>query len=200
VQPFREDVVVCVECMLTWYWFADLCGHERIPFVLGHALYMGAIHGGKAKHDRLASHKIAALLRGGLMPQASVSPRRRRARRDRLRRSNHLMHTRAEWPAHSQHTASQNHRGDPLGRIATPQRRRSLLDHVDQTCVRQHRAVDLAMVDCSDPRRAVWARSIEKTAHSHVPLYLALWHTLPGGGNIRALVLRDAIEATICGP
>jgi hypothetical protein len=25
LQPFREDVVVCVECMFTWYWLADLC-------------------------------------------------------------------------------------------------------------------------------------------------------------------------------
>ena len=33
----------------TWYWLADLCAHEGIPFVLGHALYMKAIHGGKAK-------------------------------------------------------------------------------------------------------------------------------------------------------
>jgi hypothetical protein len=29
---------VAVECMFTWYWLADLCAHEGIPFVLGHAL------------------------------------------------------------------------------------------------------------------------------------------------------------------
>ena len=49
IEPFREDVVVAVECMFTWYWIADLCCRESIPFVLGHALYMKAIHGGKAK-------------------------------------------------------------------------------------------------------------------------------------------------------
>ena len=32
-----------------WYWLADLCERERIPFVLGHALAMKAIHGGKAR-------------------------------------------------------------------------------------------------------------------------------------------------------
>jgi hypothetical protein len=26
--------------MFTWYWLADLCADEGIPFVLGHALYM----------------------------------------------------------------------------------------------------------------------------------------------------------------
>jgi hypothetical protein len=32
--------------MFTWYWLADLCEREGISFVLGHALYMQAIHGG----------------------------------------------------------------------------------------------------------------------------------------------------------
>ncbi len=35
------------------YWLADLCEDDEIPFTLGHALYMKAIHGGKAKNDRI---------------------------------------------------------------------------------------------------------------------------------------------------
>jgi hypothetical protein len=27
-----------VECIFTWYWLADLCAEQGIPFVLGHAL------------------------------------------------------------------------------------------------------------------------------------------------------------------
>jgi hypothetical protein len=42
------------------------------PFVLGHARYTKAIHGGKAKNDRLDAHEITVLLRGGMLPQASV--------------------------------------------------------------------------------------------------------------------------------
>ena len=49
----------------TWYWLADLCEQEKIAFVLGHALYMKAIHGGKSKNDKIDSGKIAHLLRGG---------------------------------------------------------------------------------------------------------------------------------------
>jgi hypothetical protein len=49
VAPYREGLVVAVECIFTWYGLADLCAHEGIPFVLGQALYMKAIHGGKAK-------------------------------------------------------------------------------------------------------------------------------------------------------
>ena len=52
IEPFREDIVVAVECIFTWYWISDLCASENIPFVLGHALYMKAIHGGKAKNDK----------------------------------------------------------------------------------------------------------------------------------------------------
>ena len=68
VAAYREDLVVSVECMFTWYWLADLCRSERIAFVLGHALYMKAIHGGKAKNDRIDALKIATLLRGGMLP------------------------------------------------------------------------------------------------------------------------------------
>ena len=58
ITPFRENLVVAVECIFTWYWLADLCAREGIDFVLGHALYMKAIHGGKAKNDRIDSLKI----------------------------------------------------------------------------------------------------------------------------------------------
>jgi hypothetical protein len=72
VAPYRADLVVCVECIVTWYWLAALCAQERMPFVLGHAPYMHAIHGGKANNDKLDAPKIAVLLRGGMLPQAYV--------------------------------------------------------------------------------------------------------------------------------
>jgi hypothetical protein len=44
IERFREDIVVAVECIFTWYWIADLCSQEHIPFVLGHALYLYESH------------------------------------------------------------------------------------------------------------------------------------------------------------
>ena len=44
--------------MFTWYWLADVCAAEGITFVLGHALAMKAIHGGKAKNDSIDSHAV----------------------------------------------------------------------------------------------------------------------------------------------
>jgi transposase len=194
LRPFRADGVVCVECLFTWYWLADLCEAEGFPFVLGHALSMRAIHGGNAKNDRLGSHKIAALLRGGLIPPAYVYPRRMRATRDLLRRRNHLMHKRAELYAHIQNTASQYHLSEPLGRIAKPQNRRGIIEPFDHGCVQQNMAVDTALIDFYDPLLAELERSIEKTAHSHDPVSWALLRTIPGVGKILALVMLYEIE------
>jgi len=74
IAPYREDLVVCVACMCTWYGLAALCAREGMPLVLGHALSMKVIHGGTAKNDTIDAQKIAVLLRGGMLPQASVSP------------------------------------------------------------------------------------------------------------------------------
>jgi hypothetical protein len=134
---------------------------------------MRAIHGGKAKNDRLDSHKIAALLRGGLIPQAYVYSRRMRATRDLLRRRHHLMHKRAALYAHIQNTSSQDHLDQPLGRIAKPQNRRGLIERFDHGCVQQNMAVDLALIDCDDPLLADLERYIEKTA----PMIQCRWRS-----------------------
>ena len=44
---------------------------------------MKAIHGGKAKSDKIDSEKIARMLRGRMLPQAYVYPKEMRATRDR---------------------------------------------------------------------------------------------------------------------
>jgi hypothetical protein len=38
IAPYRDRIVMAAECMFTWYWLADLCADQGIPFVLGHAL------------------------------------------------------------------------------------------------------------------------------------------------------------------
>jgi hypothetical protein len=56
---------------------------------------MKAIHGGKAKNDRIDSQKIAVLLRGGMIPVAYAYPPQMRSTRDLLRRRTYLMRKRA---------------------------------------------------------------------------------------------------------
>ena len=74
LRPYQEDLVLAVECIFTWYWVADLCSRIGVEFVLGHALYMKAIHGGKVKNDKTGSRKIASLLRSGMLPMAYTYP------------------------------------------------------------------------------------------------------------------------------
>lgn len=91
---------------------------------------MRAIHGGKSKNDKIDSRKIAALLRGGLIPMVYVYPQKMRATRDLMRRRNHLMRKRAELLAHIQNTASQ-YNLDPLGSISKAGNRKGLLNIFD---------------------------------------------------------------------
>ena len=107
IAPYREDLVVGVEGMFTWYWLADLCSKEGIAFVLGHALSMKAIHGGKATNAKIDAQKLAAVRRGGMLPQAYVSPAEMRATRDLLRRRMHLARKRGERRAHVHNTNRQ---------------------------------------------------------------------------------------------
>jgi len=96
IKPYQDDLISGVECMFSWYWVADFCAQHDIKFVLGHALYMKAIHGGKAKNDKIDSDKIARLLKGGMFPMAYVYPRPWRSTRDLMRRRMRLTHQRGE--------------------------------------------------------------------------------------------------------
>ena len=82
-------------------------------------LFLRAIHGGKSKNDKIDSHKIAALLKGGLIFMAYVYSRTMHSTRDLMRRRNLLMRKRAELVAHIQNTASQynDRQRSPLPRI-----------------------------------------------------------------------------------
>src|SRR5262250_2184414 len=137
ITPYREQIVLAAECMFTWYWLADLCADQGIPFVLGHALYMKAIHGGKAKNDKIDSHKIAALLRGGMLPQAYVSPAAMRATRDLLRRRTHLVRKRADLLAHVQNTNSQYNLPEIGKKIASKANRTGVAERFPEPAVQK---------------------------------------------------------------
>src|SRR5271165_649397 len=107
IAPFRDGIVVGVECMCGWYWLADLCQDQKIPFVLGHALSMKLIHGAKAKKDKIDAGKIARLLRGGNFPLAYVYPKGMRETRDLLRRRNYFVRQRSALFTHLQILNSQ---------------------------------------------------------------------------------------------
>jgi transposase len=189
IAPYRQGLVVAVECMFTWYWLADLCANQGIPFVLGHALYMKAIHGGKAKNDKIDSQKIAALLRGGMLPQAYVYPAKMRATRDLLRRRMHLTHKRAELLAHVQNTNSQYNLPAIGKNIAYKANRDGIAERFADPAVQKSIEVDLALITYYDELLRDVELTILKTARHHDANILYLLQTVPGIGKILSLVL-----------
>jgi transposase len=191
VAPFRDGLVVGVACMFAWYWLADLCQDHGIPFVLGHALYMKAIHGAKTKNDKVDAAKSAALLRGGVFPQAHVDPRALRATRDLLRRRTFLVRQRAQFLTHIQNTNSQ-YNLPPLTqklRYAAHRADPDLLDRFPGDSVQRSVGADLRLIDTRDHEIRDLELYLTRTAKIDDPQTDHLLRTIPGVGPILDLIL-----------
>jgi len=175
--------------MFTWYWLADLCAQAGIAFVLGQALYMKAIHGGKAKNDKIDAHKIAVLLRGGMFPLAYVYPPEMHATRDLLRRRCHLMRKRAELLAHIQNTNSQYNLPEIGKKLAYRANREGVEEHFPDPSVRKTIELDVALIDHYDKLLGEVELYITRTAKGHDPQSFARLQSVPGIGQILALVI-----------
>ena len=150
LAPYERCLVVAVECLFCWYWVADLCSEQGIEFVLGHALYMKAIHGGKTKNDRLDSYKIAALLRGGNLPYAYVYPRQMRATRDLLRRRLFFARKRGSCSLTSRTPTPSTTCQPWRNRPDKAKDRGAIVAHFDDDTVQMSIAADVALLDGYD--------------------------------------------------
>jgi Transposase and inactivated derivatives len=190
IAPYRAQIVLAAEGMFPWYWLADLWAEHGMPLVLGHALSMKAIPGGKAKNDKIDAHKIAVLLRGGMLPQASVSPAERRATRDLLRRRMHLARKRGALLAPVHNTNRPYH----LPAIGTKSAYKTHRDGVAERCaapaVPKSLAVALALLTSDDELWRDIALPIVTTAKHHDAHTLSLRPTVPGLGKLLRLGLR----------
>jgi transposase len=189
IQPFREDLVVAVECIYSWYWLADLCAKEKIAFVLGHALYMRIIHGAKAKNDRIDSHKTAVLLRGGLMPRAYVYPAEMRATRDLMRRRLLFVRQRGSLLAHIQMTHHQYNLDAPGKRISYRRNREGLGEGFEDPSTRGSIAADLALADHYEAVIGELELAVLHQARIHDPNALRILTSVPGIGKVLALTI-----------
>ncbi len=194
IAPYRDPIVLAAECMCTWYWLADLCAEQGIPCVLGHALYMKAIHGGKATNDQIDAHQIAVLLRGGMLPQAYVYPAEMRATRDLLRRRMPLARTRGALLAHVHNTNSPYNLPTIGKNIAYKTNRDGVAERFADPAVPQSIEVARALITYDDELLRDVERTIVNTAKRHAANTLYLLHTVPGIGKILSLVLLYAIH------
>jgi hypothetical protein len=176
--------VVAVECIFTWYGLAALCAAEGMAENNGQALSMKAIHGSKAKNDQSDSQKIAALLRGGLLPPAYGYPAEMRTTHDLLRRHTHLMRKRAEILAHVQTTHSQYTLPGIGKTIAYQTNRDDVAERFADPAVHKTIEVDLALITSYDALLTDLALAIVNTAKQHdAPTFYRL-RSLHGGHNL----------------
>jgi transposase len=191
IAPFKDGLVVGCECMFAWYWLADLCEDQHLPFVLGHALYLKAIHGGKTKNDKIDAAKLAALLRGGAFPQAYVYPRALRETRDLLRRRTFFVRRRAQLLTHVQNTNSQ-YNLPPIDKklsFAGNRDADELAGRFSHASTRQSIRADLRLADAYDEQ--IRALELHLTRHAKVddPVTYQLLRSVPGIGPVLALIL-----------
>jgi transposase len=189
IEPYRDGLVVGVECMFSWYWLADLCEREQIDFILGHALYMKAVHGGKAKNDKIDSEKIARLMRGGTFPIAYVYPQEMRATRDLLRRRMYFKRKRAELLVHVQNTNWQYNLPAFTKKISYKSNRAGVAERFADPSVQTMVALDLDVITQLDEHLQKIELYLEQTAKVDDPLTFHLLQTVVGVGRILALVL-----------
>lgn len=189
IQPYMDDVVVGVECVFCWYWLADLCAAHGIAFILGHALYMKAIHGGKTKNDKIDSYKIAQLMKGGNFPTAYPYPAKWRATRDLLRRRMYISRRCNELVTHIQNTNTQYNLPAFNKKLSRKYNHDGVAERFEDPEVRKSIEVNLEMIRALNQVLGKVEWHIEKTAKQHDYHTLFLLRSIPGVGPILGMVM-----------
>ncbi|MDB5051183.1 MAG: family transposase [Fibrobacteres bacterium] len=190
LRPYQKDVAVGVESTFNWYWLADGCKRENIPFYLGHALYMKAVHGGKNKNDSLDSKHITDLLRSNLFPLAYSYPPEMRAVRDLLRRRRHYVDIRSAAYRHIQMVYMQQ--GIVDRKLPAPNikgKRESMMQPFEDPNVCLAVASDIRQMNVLDDLINVLESKVLDQAKKHDRTALNLLETIPGVGAILAYTL-----------
>jgi len=189
IAPYKDDIVVGVECMFSWYWLADLCAQEGIDFILGHALYMRCIHGGKAKNDKIDSEKIAHIMLGKNFPLAYAYPAALRPVRDLMRRRSHLVRIKSEIQSHISITNYQYNLEPFEKNIVHKANRAGIADHFENPSVRLNVETDIDVMDGLHYQITRLENYIIKHAKHYDGRMLYRLKTVPGIGDILALTI-----------
>lgn len=189
IKDYSSNISVGCESIHSYYWLADGCIENKIPFYLGHAYYMKAIHGGKKKNDKLDSKKIADLMRANHLPVGYVYPKRLRATRDLLRRRIRFMTIRAEAYAHIQSVFRQNCIIISPNDVKNKKTRRSLITKLKDKQLISSVRMDLDVIDNFDALLKPIEAEIRAKAKFHDRTSLNLLLSVPGIGDMMSLII-----------
>src|SRR5215468_2135049 len=194
VQPFRDGLLVACECVHPWYWLADTCRDHHLPFVLGHAWAMKAVHGQKTKCDKKDAEAIARLLKGGNLPPAYAYPRESRGLRDLLRGRLRLVRQRAHLYGHV-HTARRQANLPPVSSDVKYKSKRTVIAaDIDDPFVRRRVETHLALLEPLDATIRRLEKEIEDAADRLFPAELAVLQSTPGVGKVLSLTVLLEID------
>ena len=189
LQPYQGNIIIGVECMHCWYWLSDWCEEHDIDFILGHALYMKAIHGGKAKNDKIDAFKIAKLIRGGNFPLAYTYPKDLRATRDLLRRRTQIVRLSAQMKAHIKNTNHQYNLPALSVNLKNVSAREKIRHRFPDPTVQKNIDLDLNLIDFYHREISSLEHYIKVHAKKHLDTEFNLLKTIPGVGDILALTM-----------
>lgn len=194
VRPFRDGLLVGCECLHCRYWPADTCREHDLPFVLGHAWAMKAVHGSKTKCDRKDADAIARLLRGGNFPLAYAYPKERRGLRDLLRTRLRLVRQRAEPYGHV-HTARRQANLPPASSdVKYKSKRGGITEDLTDPLVRRRAETHLALLEPLDTAIRRLEAEIDEAAQAHYATELAVLQSTPGVGLVLSLTILLEID------
>jgi len=194
VAPFRPDLLVGCECMHCWYWLADACRAEQIPFALGHAFGVKAVHAAKTKSDAHDAEVLARLLRGGNFPLAYAYPAERRGLRDLLRTRLRLVRQRAELYGHV-HTVRRQLNLAPVGSdVKYVSKRDAIAADIPDPHARRGVEARLNLLGPLDTEIDRLERAVEVAAEEHYPAELAALQTITGVGRVLSLTILLEID------
>ncbi|MBD3393423.1 MAG: transposase, partial [Chitinivibrionales bacterium] len=171
VKPFLPSIVVGVESTYNWYWLADICTAHKIPFHVGHALYIKRFTARKQANDRIDSRSIAELLRTNRFPLAYGYPREMRITRDLLRRRHMFVRRRAGTYTHMQNSFTQYGQFESVyDTMRSKTERQNLPPRFDDDELRFNAERDCDYLDALDS--IIWKlnRRIRKQAVYHDPV------------------------------
>ena len=200
VAPSRAGLVVAVACRCPWDWLADWGAEAGRPWGLGPARSLQALPGGQAPNDPSDAQKMAALLPGGMLPQADGSPAHMRATRALRRRRRPLTPKRAALLAPVPNTTSQSPLPALGPKIAAKANRAGGAARCAAPAVPPRLAVALALIPSDDALLRDVARPIVTTARHQDAHPRSLRPTVPGIGPLLRRVLPDASQAITRGP
>jgi transposase len=165
-----------------------------LTFVLAHALYVRAIHGGKNKNDRIDSEKLTHLLRSNLIPPAYVYPAQKRPLRALLRQRLLYIWNRSELLARIQ-SHQLAHNRPPL-RQTRPNRdpwEEQLLAQEDHPLRQFALQNDLALIRHYDAQLATLEAELLKLTRQTAHRDFTLLQTTPGIGQYLGLTILHEI-------